>query len=93
MLESVFIFIMAIGFVSFVLAIQNKSIVFSAVSLLMWIVTLAGQLYIEVPSDTNYSEPALFAVALGFIIINVIWMVVHMMDFKNENDIRPPHLR
>jgi len=93
MLESIFILIVAIGFVSFVLAIMEQSMVFSAVSLLMWIITLAGQLYIEVPTDTAYSEPALFPLSLGFIIINIIWLSINFMKFREDDRTRPPHLR
>jgi len=93
MLESIFILIVAIGFVSFVLAIMEQSMVFSAVSLLMWIITLAGQLYIEVPTDTAYSEPALFPLAFGFIMINVIWLIINFMKFREDDRTRPPHLR
>jgi len=82
MLESVFIMIMAMGFVAFVLSAMDENIVLSGVSLLMWIVVLAGQVYIEVPTDTYYDEPALYAVSLGFIFINIIWIIVLYFDFR-----------
>jgi len=81
MLESVFIMLMAMGFVAFVISALDENLILSAVSLLMWIIVLAGQLYIEVPSDTYYDEPALFAVSLGFIFLNVIWLIVLYFDF------------
>jgi len=81
MLESVFILIVSIGFVSFVLAILDENMIFSAISLLMFIISLASQLYIEVPTDTYYDEPALYAVSLGFIFLNVIWLIVLYFDF------------
>lgn len=85
MLESVFIIIMAMGFVLFILGISEKSIVYTATSLLMWIVVLAGHLYIEVPTDsTTYTEGAVFAVALGFIFIDVIWLIICAFDFRDE---------
>jgi len=82
MLESVFIMLIAMGFVAFVLSVMDENIVLSGVSLLMWIVVLAGQVYIQVPTDTYYDEPALYAVSLGFIFINIIWMIVLYFDFK-----------
>jgi len=82
MLESVFIMLCAMGFVAFVLSAMDENLVLGAISLLMWIVVLAGQVYIEVPTDTFYNEPALFAVSLGFIFINVIWLIVLYFDFS-----------
>ena len=82
MLESVFIMLIAMGFVAFVLSVMDENIVLSGVSLLMWIVVLAGQVYIQVPTDTYYDEPALYAVSLGFIFINIIWIIVLYFDFR-----------
>ena len=86
MLESVFVMIMAMGFVLFILGISEKSIVYSATSLLMWVIILAGQLYIEVPTDTEtYTEGATFALALAFIFINTIWIIICYMQNQFEN--------
>jgi len=86
MLESVFVIIMAMGFVLFILGISEKSIVYSATSLLMWIVVMAGQMYIEVPTDTDtYTEAGIFAVALAFIFINVIWIILRYMENQFED--------
>ena len=82
MLESVFIMLIAMGFVSLVLSAMDENMLLSAISLLCWIVVLVGQLYIEVPSDTYYDEPAFFAISLGFIFINVIWLIVLWTDFS-----------
>jgi len=93
MLESVFIMFIAMGFVLFILGIERYSITYSITSILMWIVILAGQLYIEVPNDVAYSEPAFYGVGLGFIIVNIIWIVIQQMGTVNEGRNRPPHLR
>ena len=85
MIESVLIIMICMGFVLFLLGITEKSIVFSATSLMTWIVVMAGQQYIQVPNDTNtYTEFALFAVALGFVFINVIWIIVRYMENQFE---------
>jgi len=84
MLESIFIMIIAAGFIFFILTIELESIMYSAVSLLMWIITLAGQVYVEVPSDTYYDEPAFFGVALGMILLNVIWLIIMFMKDKEQ---------
>ena len=78
------------GFVLFVLGIELESITYSATSILMWIIVLAGQIYIEVPTAADtYSEMAIFGVALAFIFINVIWIVLRYMENQFEGNIRP----
>lgn len=93
MLESVFIMFIAMGFVLFILGIERHSITYSITSVLMWIVILAGQIYIEVPNDTSYGEPAFYGVAIGFIVVNIIWIVIQQMGTVKEGELRPPHLR
>lgn len=89
MLESVFIMMMAMGFVLFILAIFEESIVFSATSLLMWIMVLAGVVYIEVPGagDSTYSETGLVGIALAFIFINIIWLIIQYLNFQKRGNI------
>jgi len=87
MLESILIIMMCMGFVLFLLGITEKSVVFSATSMLMWIVAMAGQQYIEVPTDAStYTETAVFAVALGMIIINVIWIILRYIENQFEHN-------
>lgn len=80
MLESIFILTVALGFILFILSIERENIIYSLTSLLMWIVTLAGMVYIVVPNDTYYTEWAYFAISIGFIAINIIWSVILYMD-------------
>ena len=81
MLESIFILTIAMAFVLFVLSILDENLMFSSTSLLMWIIVMAGQLYIEVPGDTTYSEIPFFSISLGFILILIIWTIVLWADF------------
>lgn len=91
MLESIFILIVAMAFILFILGILEENIVFTATSLLMWIVTLAGQVYIEVPGvSSTYSEIAFFGISIAFIAINVIWMIVILTDFSYWDQRRLP---
>lgn len=80
MLESVFVLTVIFGVVLFILSIERDNILYSLTSLLMWIVVMAGQVYIVVPNDTYYTEWAYFAIALGFIAINIIWSIILYMD-------------
>ena len=88
MLESVFVIIMAMGFVLFILGIAEKSIVYSGTSILMWVILLAAYLYVEVPTDdSTYTEPAVFALAIAFIFINAIWMIILYMKNQFEESV------
>ena len=75
-------FIMAIGagFLFFILGVELQSLVYSAVSILLWIVVLAGHVFIQVPSDTYYYEPAAMGISLGMILITVMWMILQYMS-------------
>jgi len=84
MLESIFIIIVAMGFIAFILAVYEESIIFTAVSMLMWIIVMAGFLAIEVPSDTYYQEWSMFGVSLGFIFIDIAWMIKLYLDYKRD---------
>ena len=81
MIESVFIISMAMGFILFILAIEQKSVVYSLTSLLMWIFTWAGSVYIRSPGTTeSFSEIGVTGICLAFIIINVMWSILLYMD-------------
>lgn len=83
MLESIFLFVMATGVIMFVLAIERENIIYSATSLLMWLIVMAGHIAIEVPHEADtYYEPFLFAVSIAFVIINIIWMILMYVDFS-----------
>ena len=73
------------GFVAFILAVYEESLIFTGVSTLMWVIVMAGFLAIEVPRDTYYQEWALFGVSLGFILINIVWSIKLYMDFKRQS--------
>jgi len=82
MIESIFLFIMATGVIMLVLAIERENVIYSATSMLMWIIVLAGHLAIEIPATgESHWEPFLLAVSIGMIIINVIWMILMYIDF------------
>ena len=88
MIESLFITILAMAFILFIIGIELESIVFSATSLLLWIIILAQSFYIEVPGDTFYTDYTLNATALAFIFINVVWLIIMYTNFKKEKIIK-----
>jgi hypothetical protein len=86
MLESVFICLLAMAFLLFLLGIVEERIVFTGTSLLLWIVIFASCHYIQVPADTAYVELGLNAASIAFIVINIIWMILMIM----QNYVRKP---
>jgi len=80
MLESIFVISICAGFIFFILSLEEENIVYSFISLLMWLIIMGGFLAVEVPSDTYYAEWAYFAVSLGFIFINISWEIILYMD-------------
>ena len=80
MIESVFIWMASVALVLFVLGIEKEAIVYSGTSLLMWIITFAGALYIQVPNATEYMELGFNATCLAFIFINIAWIIMLHMD-------------
>jgi len=85
MLESIFIIMIAMAFVLFILGIYDKSIIFSFMSLMLWMIVMINAHYIEVPSDESYNELGFSAFCMAFIIGNIIWIIVQYFERQFEN--------
>lgn len=86
MLESVFIMMVSIAFILFILGVFERSVTFSFLSLLLWVIVMINSLFIEVPSDTSYSEAGFSAFCLAFIFANIIWLILQFLEFRFEKD-------
>ena len=76
MIESIYLWFMSAGLILLIFGIETEKITYNAISILMWIMVLASNVFIEVPSVTNaYDEPALLIISFGMIIINVISII------------------
>jgi len=84
MLLSILITILIFAFITLILGINYEQIVYSATSILLWIISMAGQVYIVSPHnpDTYYSEPFIIALSLGMIAINIIWIIIQYTDIQ-----------
>lgn len=82
MLQSVFITLIIMAFVLFILGIERHNVVFSATSILLWLLTMVSQIYVEVPGNGSFDEPSIHPIALGMIIINIIWIIVNWSDIS-----------
>ena len=81
MLESVFIVVLAMAFVSLLMAVEREAIIYSAISIFFSIVLMGGQLYIESPGiATSYNEPWVVGMAIGLIAVNLIWIILLYFD-------------
>lgn len=89
MLESVFVILFAVGFVTFIIGLFDEwetllSFIMCSISMLFFIGVLAGSLYIQVPSDTYYNEPAIGWISVGLIVVNIIGALVSIMQVNVE---------
>jgi len=103
MLESIFITMFIVGFLSFVLAIDKKALAYSGASFIIFIVLMAQSVFVEVPflaatNATNYTtgnqqhmELSVVAICLFFVIMNVIFMLLRLVAWrKSKNEIAMP---
>lgn len=84
MLDSVFIATLFIGFILTVLSIERKSMVYTALSMMMWIIIFASAHFVEVPGISDYSDLTINAMSIAFIIVDIIWLIYCYMDFENK---------
>ena len=80
MLESVFIVLLIVGFLIFMWAIEKKSYVLSLLSAIFWMIVYAQSWQIEVPCDTSYTEPGISALAIGFVLISIVFAIYFMVS-------------
>jgi len=80
MLESIFILTVIVAVVFMILGIEKESVIYAGISMLFWIIVMAGQIVIEVPiTDATYYKAtanAYFYIALGCIFINILWQIL-----------------
>ena len=88
MIESVFLTLFAVGFITFLFGYEKDSVIYNGLSILMFIIILAAHFNIEVPLDTFYHEPVFYPISLVFIIINVLVMLIRYLDFKDDERFR-----
>ncbi len=88
MIESVVMMMLGMAFILFIIGIELESVVFTATSLLLWLIILVGSLWIWVPGDAGYTEYGLNAVSLAFVFIDVVWLILLYANFKKERILR-----
>ena len=95
MIPEIYILIFSCAVLFFILGILKESVVFTAFSMLFWIVIMANSIFIDIPyyafDSTNktfytghfeYTYYSISFVALAFIIMCVIWTILQYTDFS-----------
>lgn len=101
MLDTIFALLFVVAFVLQLIAVYEKSIIFTMVSLIMWLTLMVNSLYIEVPYHVSYenatgaiatetgahiyNEIGVSALCLGFVFINLVLLIIFFMDWKESN--------
>ena len=76
MIESIYLWFMSAGLILLILGIELERITYNSISILMWIMVLASNIFIEIPSiSDSYDEPSLMIISFGMIIINAISII------------------
>ena len=105
MLESMYIVLYLVGFLSFCLGIEKRSLTFTGVSFVMFMILFGQAIWIDTPwiaatNATNYTvgnqqhmEMAVSASCWVFIIIDIIVMFYHFLGWwqkRRGDDIAMP---
>lgn len=103
MLDSLFVIFLIITVIFQIIAVYEKSIIFTMSSLIFWLVLMANSLFIEVPytvgylNDTgdiniisqshSYTDYGLSALCLIFVFVNILLMIMNYTQWKEESQI------
>jgi len=79
MLEGILITLTVFGFVTFFLAIERHSVIYSLIDIFIWLIVAANALNIETETAT-FTDHSLSAFAIIFVMVNLIWSVVKVFD-------------
>lgn len=101
MLDSVFIAIFIVSLIIQIIAVYEKSVIFSILSIMFWFILMVNAIYIEVPYSVAYAtngsvnittgahtycEYGLAILFLAFVFFDIVWALIQYMDFKKQGD-------
>ena len=85
MIESIYLTFFAFGAIFLVLGKELETITYNAISILFWLMVMASNLFIEIPSvDTSYEEPALMIISFAMILINALIIISQYGETVSE---------
>ncbi len=99
MIIDLYVMIFLISFVLTLISVYEKSLVFSILSIILWMIVFVQSFYIIVPYhswiDINdsinistgyhiFTEYGLNALSLAFIFFGIIWSIICAFDFRDD---------
>ena len=99
MIIDLYIMLFLIAFVLTLISVYEKSLVFSILSIIVWMIVFVQSFYVVVPYhtwiDVNdtinvttgyhiFTEYGLNALCLAFIFFGIVWSIICAFDFRDE---------
>ena len=76
MILDIFMLWIIIGVILLILGIEFENIVYSMLSVVVFIIILVQSLWIEVPGIADYADYTSSAMSLAFIFTNIVWLLL-----------------
>ena len=89
MIESMFVFLLAISFVIFILHYFVRDHILGFLSMALWTLVLINSIYIWVPNDTYYSDWVFNTFPLAFIFTSLIIIILTYIKEQQEREVIP----
>lgn len=87
MIESLFIVLIIIGFLTMIIAILEKSEILSILSAITWILLMLDSFHIEIPFSAGtvvHTEPGFSGLCIAFIMVNIAWAILQFFEFRGK---------
>jgi len=81
MLDSIFIVLLIVGFLLTLISHEEESMIYSMLALVIWLVLFVQSLWIVDVGGTVYNEFGLSAICLGFVLVNLVSLVMFTLDW------------
>ena len=89
MIESMFVMLIAIGFVIFILHYFVRDHILGFLSMVIWALVLINSIYIWVPNDTSYSDWVFNTFPLAFIFTSLLIIILTYIEEQKEREVVP----
>ena len=76
MILDIFMLWIIVGVILLILGIELENIVYSMLSVIVFVIILIQSLWIEVPGIADYVDYTSSAMSLAFIFTNIVWLLM-----------------
>ena len=92
MLDSIFLVLFIGSFLLTVLGEREDSVGYNMMALVIWVVLFVQSLWIQDVAGNVYNEFGLSAICLGFVFVNLFFVLDYFFDFRKarQGPARPP---